>query len=123
MSKDIEQMNHEETAMPTEFHPDVSVPETQRLQRRTSTELQGNFETPLPLPQSAAVQKEVPADETQQLQRHPSIEMQSTIKTPLTVPESLAVPKKAPRYKALITKKTKRDTAAIQMIQERCRQL
>lgn len=119
MSEDIEQMINEETAMPTEFYPNLSVQETQKLQRLKSTELQGIVETPLPLPQSPDVQKKAPAEETQQLQRHTSIELQSTIKTP----QSPAVQKKAPADKALTTKITRRDTAAIQMIQERCRQL
>jgi Mrp family chromosome partitioning ATPase len=114
MSEDSEQMINEETAMPTEFYPDLpasktqdesSIVETQRLLRPVSKELRRFVETPLPLPQS------------------PSIESQKTIKTPIIPPQSPAVQKKVPADKALTTKMTKRDTAAIQMIRERCRQL
>jgi len=123
MSEDIEQVTNKETAMPTEFYPDLSVHETQKMQSVQSTELPGNVETPLPMPQSPAVQKEAPSDETQQLKRIKSIEMQSTIKTPHPRPQSPVVQKQALRDKALTTKITKRDTTAMQMIQERCRQL
>lgn len=87
MSENTEQMTNEETTMPTEFYPDLSVDETQKMQSFQSTELQGIVETPLPPPQSPSVRKKAPAD------------------------------------KALTTKITKRDTTAMQMIQERCRKL
>jgi Mrp family chromosome partitioning ATPase len=116
-----------ETPLPPPQSSDVQekapVDETQQLQRHKSIELQSTIKTPLPPPQSPAVQEKAPADETQQLQIHKSIELQSTTKTPLPPPQSPAVQKKAPGDKALTTKITKRDTAAIQMIQERCRQL
>ena len=83
MYEDIEQMTNEETTMPAEFYPDLSVHETQQMQSFQSTELQSTIKTPLPPQQSSAVQKQAPADETQQLQRLKSTELQSTIKTPL----------------------------------------
>ena len=85
--------------MPTEYSPDVSgretqkvpsiVDETQKLQRPLSAELQRIAETPLPLEQPPAVHKQ----------------------------------KKAPADKVVAQKITKRDREAVRMLQERCRQL
>ncbi len=62
MSEDSEQLIREKTAMPTEFYPDLSDGETQKLPRPLSTELQRIAETPLPLPQPPVVYRKAPAD-------------------------------------------------------------
>ena len=96
MSEDIEQMISETTAMPTESYPDLSASEAK---------------------------EESLVDETQKLQKTQSTELQSIVVTPLTLPQPPAVQKKASANKVITTKKTKKDTAAMHMIQERCRQL
>ena len=96
MSEDTEQMSSEETAMPTESYPDLSASEAQ---------------------------EESSIDETQKLPKPQSTELQSIVVTPLPLPKPPAVPKKAPADKVSTTKKTKKDTSAMHMIQERCRQL
>jgi Mrp family chromosome partitioning ATPase len=96
MSEDSEQTIWEKTAMPTEFNSDSSASKTQ---------------------------EESSIDETQKMPRPFSTELQRIAETPLSLPQPPVVHKKAPADKVLTTKTTKRDTATIRMIQERCRQL
>ncbi len=96
MSEDSKQLIREKTAMPTEFYPDLS---------------------------ASNAQKESSKDETQKLPKPLSTELQRIAQTPPPLPQPPVVHKKASADKVLPAKITKRDAAAVRMIQEHCRQL
>lgn len=96
MSENTEQITSEETAMPTEFSPELSTSEEK---------------------------VEPSIDKAQELQKPQSQELQRKVEISLPLQQIPTVQTKAPVDKVLTTKITKRDTIAMQMIQERCRQL
>lgn len=98
MSEDSEHLIGEKTAMPIESYPDVSASEMEEEQEPST-------------------------DETQKLQRPLSIELQRIVETPVPLPPPSVIQKKASASRVSATRRTKHDSAAARMVQERCRQL
>ena len=123
MSEDTQQLIRKNTAMPAESYPDLSagdsqeessIDKTRKLSRPLSKELQRLV---------GETQEESSIDKTRKLPRSDSKELQRLVESSPPPPQPPIVHKKAPADKVVVTKITRRDTRAVRMIQERCKQL